>query len=157
MAVAGVALVNMFHKNFKMKKILSLTALAILIGFTSCEAQEKSKTETTMKSTGVINLDVNVAEFEKQMAGNGLLLDVRTNQEYAEGHLKGSKQIDFYRPDFKTQLEALDKETPVYIYCRSGGRSGNAAKMMKDMGFKEVYNLEGGIGAWQRAGKPLEK
>ena len=80
----------------------------------------------------------------------GLLLDVRTDAEFIEGHLKGATQLNFYEASFEASLDAMDKNIPVFVYCRSGGRSGKAAKKMKEKGFKSVYNLEGGIIAWQR-------
>jgi rhodanese-related sulfurtransferase len=142
-----------------MKNVLLIFGVFTLMTLSSCEGQNTSaETQTENSKTqgkGVISRDVDVAEFEKQMAGAGILLDVRTDQEFAEGHMKGAVQIDYSKPDFKNKIAELDKETPVYVYCRSGARSGGAAKIMKDMGFKEVYNLEGGILAWQRAGKPV--
>jgi len=139
------------------KYIFSLSLLAAL-GLSSCGNAQSTETNAAEQSAQIINKDVDVNEFAKLVGeGNGLLLDVRTDQEYAEAHLKGSTQIDFYSPDFKAQVEKLDPETPVYVYCRSGGRSGNAADIMKGLGFKAVYNLEGGITAWQGAGKPVEK
>lgn len=140
--------------------IFSLSLIASL-GLASCgnaQSNAEAQAETTASTSQVINKDVTVTEFAKLVAeGKGLLLDVRTNQEFASGHLKGATQIDFYSPEFKEQVKKLDPDTPVYVYCRSGGRSGNAANIMKGMGFKEVYNLEGGITAWQGAGKPVEK
>ena len=142
------------------KHIFSLTLIAAL-GLASCgnaQSKEEVQQEATTSTSEVINKDVDVNEFEKLVAeGNGLLLDVRTNEEFASAHLKGATQIDFYASDFQDQLKKLDTETPVYVYCRSGGRSGNAANIMKGMGFKAVYNLEGGITAWQGAGKSVEK
>ena len=116
-----------------------------------CQAQNAPKE--------VVNIDVNVADFELIMdtIPNGLLLDVRTNNEFAQGHLQGAQQIDFYRDDFSDALDKLDREQPVLIYCRSGNRSGKAAKQMKAMGFYAVYKLEGGIGAWSKRGKPVAK
>jgi rhodanese-related sulfurtransferase len=107
----------------------------------------------------VVNIDINVADFAAGLdtSSNALLLDVRTDAEFSSGHLKGAKQIDFYRDDFEEALSALDKNQPVFVYCRSGNRSGKAAKQMKAMGFKEVYNLEGGIGAWARRNQPISK
>jgi rhodanese-related sulfurtransferase len=72
------------------------------------------------------------------------------------GHIKGASQIDFYRSDFQEELAKLDPEVPVYVYCRSGNRSGQAAQMMKRMGFTTVYNLQGGMGAWARK-QPVAK
>jgi len=144
-----------------MKNVFILLAISMSMTISSCEGQNKTsqneEKSTEAPNKGVISRDVAVTEFEKQMAGTGILLDVRTDQEFAEGHMKGAVQIDYSKPDFKTKIAELNKETPVYVYCRSGGRSGGAAKIMKDMGFKEVYNLEGGILSWQRAGKLIER
>jgi rhodanese-related sulfurtransferase len=74
------------------------------------------------------------------------LLDVRTPEEVAEGALEGAQNINFYDTDFKDKLSKLDKNKPVFVYCRSGGRSGKCAQMCKDMGFKEIYDMKGG---WQ--------
>ena len=128
-------------------------SLLLVLGMATagCQAQNTPKE--------VVNIDVNVADFELIMdtIPNGLLLDVRTDNEFAQGHLRGAQQIDFYRDDFADALEKLDKDQPVFIYCRSGNRSGKAAKQMKAMGFSAVYNLEGGIGAWSKRGKPIAK
>ncbi len=128
-------------------------SLLLVLGMATagCQAQNTPKE--------VVNIDVNVADFELIMdtIPNGLLLDVRTDNEFAQGHLRGAQQIDFYRDDFADALEKLDKDQPVFIYCRSGNRSGKAAKQMKAMGFSAVYNLEGGIGAWSKRNKPVAK
>ncbi len=128
-------------------------SLLLVLGMATagCQAQNTTKE--------VVNIDVNVSDFELIMdtIPNGLLLDVRTDNEFAQGHLRGAQQIDFYRDDFADALEKLDKDQPVFIYCRSGNRSGKAAKQMKAMGFSAVYNLEGGIGAWSKRNKPVAK
>ncbi|MGV6861726.1 MAG: rhodanese-like domain-containing protein, partial [Putridiphycobacter sp.] len=62
--------------------------------------------------------------------------------------IEGSTNIDFNSPNFKEEIAKLDKAEPVYVFCASGGRSGNAMRMMKDMGFAEVYNLNGGYMGW---------
>lgn len=141
-----------------MNKIFFIFTLAAMLGISSCGNAQNNETATEQQSHQLINKDVDVAEFDKLMtAGNGLLVDVRTDGEFAAGHLKGAKQIDINGSNFNEQVAKLDKDVPVYVYCRSGARSGRAAKMMKGMGFKEVYNLEGGILAWQRAGKSVER
>lgn len=141
-----------------MNKIFFIFTLAATLGISSCGNAQNNETATEQQSEQLINKDVDVAAFDKLVTdGNGLLLDVRTDEEFATGHLKGAKQIDISRSNFKEQVAKLDKDVSVYVYCRSGARSGRAAKMMKGMGFKEVYNLEGGIMAWQRAGKSVER
>jgi rhodanese-related sulfurtransferase len=73
---------------------------------------------------------------------------VRTPGEVAEGAIDGAVNIDFNGDDFESEISKLDKDTPVYVYCHGGGRSGNAMNMMKDLGFSEVYNLVDGYGNW---------
>ena len=122
--------------------LLFFTTLG-LVGTLSCQ---------TSPGQQVRSVDVNVEDFAALIdtATLGVLLDVRTDAEFIEGHLKGATQLNFYEASFETSLDAMDKNIPVFIYCRSGGRSGKAAKKMKEKGFKSVYNLEGGIIAWQR-------
>lgn len=104
-------------------------------------------------------MDVSVEDFATKLSNSNeaLILDVRTDEEFMEGHLFGATQLDFFREDFREAVEKLDRAQPVYVYCRSGNRSGKAAKLMKELGFAEVYNLEGGFGAWSRAGKAIAK
>lgn len=73
------------------------------------------------------------------------LIDVRTPGEFMSGHIEGAKNIDFYSGKFNVDFNKLNKETPVYLYCRSGSRSRQTAKKLASMGFKEIYDLQGGI------------
>jgi thioredoxin len=102
--------------------------------------------------------EVTVENFEKAIAKGGVqLLDVRTAGEFQTGHIQGALQADWTDPtQFKDRTQYLDKSKPVYVYCLSGGRSAQAAKMMRENGFKEVVNLQGGINAWKREGRPLD-
>lgn len=84
------------------------------------------------------------------------LLDVRTPEEFDAGHLAGATNVDFYAAEFTAQLDALDKEQPYFVYCRSGNRSAQTIEIMRDLGFSEVYELEGGILSWLGAGLPVE-
>jgi phage shock protein E len=98
--------------------------------------------------------DVKVAEFEKLAnTGKGTILDVRTPKEYAEGHVNGSVNINYFDKDFKDQVGKLDSTKPVYVYCHSGGRSSKAMNIMKSKGFKTIYNLTGGYAAWKNLHK----
>ncbi len=83
------------------------------------------------------------------------LIDLRTNEEVAAGFIEGSSQIDFYSPDFEARLDSLPKDVPYLIYCNSGNRSGTTLRIMKDLGFKQVTELEGGIQAWIASELPL--
>lgn len=102
--------------------------------------------------------DVNAGEFYDLLnSKGGFILDVRTNEELAGGYIPGSLNIDFYSGDFDSQIEKIDKNQAVFVYCAAGGRSGKTMQKMKDLGFKEVYNLSGGFGSYEAAGYEVAK
>jgi rhodanese-related sulfurtransferase len=84
-------------------------------------------------------------------------LDVRTPEEFGEARIGGASNLDFYAADFADRLAGLDKSLPYLVYCRTGNRSGQALDMMRDLGFEQVYNLDGGIVSWNEAGFPVEQ
>ncbi len=84
-----------------------------------------------------------------------VILDVRTQEEYAEGHIEDAVLLDFYREDFADELATFDPEVPYVLYCRSGSRSSQARAMMADLGFTSVEDIWGGIVGWQQAGLPV--
>lgn len=109
-------------------------------------------------SAAVEIVNVPPAEFLELVERNdGIILDVRTPEEVAQGHIAGASVLNFYDKDFERKLNLMQKDKPIYVYCRSGGRSSKAAQMMSRNGFASVYNLTGGIGAWNQAKLPLEK
>ena len=84
-----------------------------------------------------------------------IIIDVRTPQEFANEHIEDALNLDYYSEKFRDELNKLDKEKTYLIYCRSGNRSGKALSMMKELGFREVYNMLGGIIQWKAEGYPL--
>ena len=96
---------------------------------------------------------LDVVTFEQE-SRKGLLVDVRTESEVADGMIAKAKHVDFYGPNFISEMEALGKNKPLYLYCRSGGRSAKALDMLKAAGFTRVHHLEGGFLAWKASGKP---
>ncbi len=80
------------------------------------------------------------------------IIDVRTPEEYTEKKIPNTQLIDFYNPNFKQDLDKLDKNKNYLIHCRSGARSANALSVMQELGFKNVKDLAGGINAWNKAG-----
>lgn len=80
------------------------------------------------------------------------LIDVRTPEEYSEGHIENSQNIDYKSPTFGEDILVLDKTKPVVVYCKSGKRSGNSSKILMKAGFVKVYDLEGGILEWKEKG-----
>jgi rhodanese-related sulfurtransferase len=89
-------------------------------------------------------------------APSGLVvLDIRTPEEFNEARLSGAINVDYYETNFADQLDTLDKNDPYVMYCRSGNRSSDAVKTMKDLGFTEVYEIDGGIVNWYESGYPV--
>ncbi|HRP58191.1 thioredoxin domain-containing protein [Agriterribacter sp.] len=77
------------------------------------------------------------------------IIDVRTPEEFQSGHIATAKNINIYDTDFKDRLKKLNKEEPVFVYCKVGGRSAKAAKILRELGFTNVYDLQGGMMAWE--------
>jgi rhodanese-related sulfurtransferase len=86
-----------------------------------------------------------------------ILIDVRTPQEFEQGHLENSVNINIADRSFKEEVGKLDRSEPVYVYCKVGGRSAKAASILREMGFEEVYDLEGGIRNWEKSGMKVVK
>jgi len=102
---------------------------------------------------------IDVGAFEKQLKSykQVVLVDFRTDVEVAQGVIQGAIQIDYRSQDFKKKLEQLDKSKTYMVYCAVGGRSGRAASLMNEIGFKEVYDLKGGMTAWKAEGKKVSQ
>jgi rhodanese-related sulfurtransferase len=140
------------------------TILSVLLGFALLTpvvlAQEKSSKPVAEKKTETKVQNVKPEQFDalrKADTNATVVLDVRTKKEYREGHIPGSVMIDFNADDFEQQVAKLDKDKTYLVHCAAGGRSSRACKKMEQLGFKKLYNLEGGMGAWEKAGKPVEK
>ncbi|WP_445732392.1 rhodanese-like domain-containing protein [Mariniflexile sp.] len=117
-----------------------------VLGCKESVAQEQVKTVSAKEMQTLI-----------EAADSVQLIDVRTPQEYKEGHLRNAKNIDFLSSSFSKDINVLDKQKPVFIYCRSGKRSTKSVKEFLDAGFTEIYNLEGGILQWEAQGLNIEK
>jgi len=104
--------------------------------------------------------DADVQEFEKITAEKSVvILDVRTPQEFADGHIKDAVNIDVKADSFKDEAlrQLSDKNQMIAVYCRSGRRSVTAANILSEEGYKNIVNLKGGILSWQSEGKAIEK
>ena len=126
-----------------MKKLLVI--ILTLLGLNGCmNAQNKN----------YVNMDVK--KFANFLSNDSVqLVDVRTPEEFAEGHIAGAKNINVFDSDFVDEAEKdLDKSKPVAVYCRSGKRSADAARELTENGFN-VTNLEGGILAWKEQHQPI--
>jgi len=97
-----------------------------------------------------MNLDQEVWRDQLKEDANSVILDVRTEDEFNEGIIPGAINIDIYKGrGFIDAIEEMDKSKNYYVYCRSGGRSGQACSIMSELGFENAYNLLGGIMNWE--------
>jgi len=125
--------------------IRSFIILYIILFF-SCQNTQKEKFR-----------NIDIIEFhEIASASNITILDVRTSQERAHGYINNSTHIDFYDDSFLDKVNLLNKENPIYIYCKVGGRSTKVSEKITELGFKEIYNLEGGFISWAGHNLPFE-
>ncbi len=119
------------------------------IGLASC-GQKQNEKSSNQDSASAVSL---ISPEELHKANKDIvLIDVRTPQEYASGHIENSINIDFRASNFKNLIGELDKNQDVYVYCKIGGRSAAAARLMEDMGFNKIYDLKGGINKWEKNG-----
>ena len=140
-----------------MKKILLSLLAAIGLSTTGCSAQagKSASSAKSAPSDGIIVLAPQAFIDQAKADTTSILLDVRTQKEYAEGHLAGAQQLDYLNPEvFDAGISKLDKSRTYYIYCRSGNL--DACKKMQKQGFK-VYDMEGGILNWTKLGMPVER
>ncbi len=123
----------------------------LFLNLIACQSQQSNNQSNTDPTTQFAKLDV--ANYAQQLKAtpNPQLIDVRTPEEFQEGHIEGAKNINYYLDDFTTQLEQLDKTKAVFVYCKSGGRSGKSFKQLQELGFSSVYDLKGGYTAWAKA------
>lgn len=130
-----------------MKKLITLFGLSMLLFIAGC------KDKTVAQEISVIPPQ----EFEIATSkGEVQLLDVRTPEEFQEGHLENAVNIDVLQDDFAAKAKSLNPDEPVYLYCRSGKRSANASAILKGLGFKEIYDLQGGFLNWESEGLRVE-
>ncbi len=132
--------------------------------FSCGEATEETVSETTEEEVEEVITNEEGSELEPQTVRdleneefnsllaetNGFLLDVRTPEEFEAGNIEGSVNINFYDENFEEQLDSLDTMTPVFVYCKAGGRSAQARDILVEKDFIEVYNLSGGFSNWSK-------
>lgn len=139
----------------------AILAAVFLAGWaTATEPAGSAATATTPRASAQKTIDdkasIVVADARTMMASRKdlVLVDVRSPQEFGQGFIAGSQNIPFI--DIMEGRHSLPKDKPVLLICSIGGRSFAAVQLLQEKGYKEVYNLDGGIQAWRRASLPLQ-
>lgn len=143
----------MFKRN---KWNFSFILVILMGGLVSSACQSNNSKNSDQISGDILAKDAFQMIQDNLNNESLIILDTRTPDEYNRGHLQNSLFIDFSSPSFKLEIEKLDKNKKYLIYCHSGGRSKTTLNMMKKLGFKEAYNMIGGIVAWSKSGYPLD-
>jgi thioredoxin 1 len=128
-------------KNFALLLIALVTVM--IMGCGNGQSQNSSS-----------NLSAQAFAAKTKEFPSSMLIDVRTPEEFSKGHLNNALNIDWNNSAFEAEISKLDKAKPIFVYCLSGGRSSSAASLMRSIGFKTVYELEGGIMKWRAANLP---
>jgi rhodanese-related sulfurtransferase len=144
--------------NSAAKLRMGWLSLALLLTASAALGRTDDSIPPSLSSATNVTHLVEAAEADSLIAAHKVvILDVRTPGEFARGHLKGAINLDFHGKDFQAQLGHLDKRRSYLVHCAVGGRSARACKLMSELGFKSVYDLKGGIKAWEKAGNPVTK
>lgn len=129
-------------------------SLAATKNFNQANATVSAQTEQTSILKTITTKDAFNLLARNKNNPDFVVLDVRTPEEYAGGHLEHAVNIDYYSSNYRAALGELDKTKTYLIYCRSGNRSGKSLSIMEELGFKRVYDIAGGFVQWEREGYP---
>ena len=122
---------------------LSLLLVLALVApvLAGCQQSRSGEPVPDEETADVVRLSE--TEYVEAHAGDGVLLDVRRPDEFSAGHLVGARNINLQSEDFRARVDSLDRNETYYLYCRTGNRSGQAAAIMAEMGFRSLYNVGG--------------
>lgn len=130
-------------------------SLALIGPLAACSSSTSTSTAATPVQETQAITKVDPATAESLVKQGVTVLDVRTPEEYATGHIAGAVNVNWEGADFAAQVKQLDPAKPVLVYCHSGNRSGQAVQVMEQEGFQRIFDLGGGVLAWNAAGQPL--
>ncbi len=145
----------------KLGVALAAATIAMSITLTGCSSDSTTSTVETPDSSVVVEQPaaperVNATQFAEVVATPGVtIIDVRTPEEFAIGHIDGAVNFNVEGPDFGTQIAGLDPAGTYAVYCQSGNRSVAAVDYMSGQGINGIFELESGISGWQQAGLPV--
>ncbi len=137
------------------------TVITVLAGCTSTETNtesvEKGAVEQTTEVKNVSAQEAYTLVQENLDNPDFVIIDVRTPDEYNDGHVEGAVNIDYNSDAFRDKTDGLDKNKDYLVYCRSGSRSSAAVKIMEELGFTMIYHMNGGILDWNSESLPLAR
>jgi phage shock protein E len=147
---------NFANHRVPNRAAIGLLTLSLLAALDPGMARGDEKTNAASVITVVTNVQV---DFAAKLVAEGkvTVLDVRTPAEFAEGHIAGATNINFMAKDFAIRVGQLDRDRVYLLHCATGGRSKRCLPQLRQLGFRQIYHLDGGFSAWEEAGKPVVK
>ncbi len=156
MAHSETALLTLECSVRRSPLLLAAAALTALVLAACAGADASDDAEAAAERPGVVTVDADTAVGLLDDRDDLTVIDVRTPEEFADGHLSGAELVDIHEPAFADEVNGLDRDGSYVLYCRTGNRSGQAAALMEELGFTEVYNA-GGLDDLARAGAAVER
>ncbi len=151
-------------RKANLSSLLLLSVISLSVVFIGCDYITGEAIEPHFQTLAPeqVTQDVSVTEAYAIFALNAghynfTIIDVRTPEEYAAGHIPSALNRDYSSPAFKEDINDFNKDKIYLVYCQSGGRSAAASKVMAELGFKHISNMTGGLSAWVAAGFPVKK
>lgn len=125
--------------------------LLLIVSLFACSNKSNDHSYASVDQTTPVAKDINTDEAKKLIEAKKdlVILDVRTAEEVSQGTIPNAKVIDIYNPEFEKLVALMDKSKPTLVYCKAGSRSKKACDAMAKLGFKELYNLDGGYDSWK--------
>ena len=152
-------MVKINPKNLMISVFLGALIIGVLLT-SGCIQTENNTAQSETQIQIIENItpeEAYILILESKDNPNFVILDVRTPEEFLGEYIENAVNLDYYSDTFKNDLDKLDKNKTYLIYCRSGRRSENALNIMKELDFREVYNMSGGIIKWKSEGLPTTK
>lgn len=141
----------------KPTKFFVLAGFALLLA--SCnegdQSSESADAGASGSATSVESITPEAAAQLIKESSDVVVLDIRTPEEFAEGHVAGAVNVDFRADSFEEKIGELDPGTPYVVHCRSGGRSAQSLPILEKAGFEKIYHLEAGFNGWTASNLPV--
>ncbi|MFQ5583631.1 MAG: rhodanese-like domain-containing protein [Calditrichia bacterium] len=137
--------------------LVLISIFALGCGTKQAEKNAATPTNAAGSAAEIVNVNATKGLAILEKSNDIIILDVRTPQEFASGHIKGAININIGDSDFKSKIESLDRDKTYFVYCASGYRSGASVDLMKKLKFKHIYHMADGIAGWRMVGNPLVK
>ena len=136
---------------------MMIVAMAVIGVAAGCRGKQPKQGAGTPTLKNITAQEAHEMIQQRKEDAAFVILDVRTPQEFAQGHLVDAVNLDFHAPTFRGELDKFEKTKTYLVYCRSGNRSGKALDVMRELGFAEAYNVIGGMNVWTREGLPVSR